>query len=564
METLDNINTHNIENKKYKTYLLGTVGDLENCQKILLYKYSGPNDKPSLDKINSGSILESIKTSITIIKRNNKFSYNTSNLSSGFNVILYLDYLDKPIGYTEFIETKGIIPEVLTIELYFEVDVSNVENNLVIVVDNGLSSITKNKKDSKINRFLQSSDKLYGLTNIDMVNTIGLGQKKYNYPRYTKRVSELLKHQNEHIYLDYGICSFDGFYKLDLIKEMTIAEDLTNHQLGYYRGEIVLYSWKEHESGFDYTINSISRKDKFGNSINYTKNTIVSVSNDKYEKASVRYFSGKYISVILSNSGNNDITTLGIYNMDTKTWINLYDDSNNHVMDLWGIDSQIIELPGVKKLSKDSILGFCPEIINTQLDIRNYNYSVDLVKKIGDWYVLNQVRSDLDNNRFNFKVYTNLTKTIILSDSGNYVDQEPIIINNNILALRTTDISKGLDYYTYFIGEGTYYSENAYTTIHNLRNFEKSFLIYPNEETTSNNIQELSNSFGISISSVSENLSNYGTNMLIDHIGGDIIGSFLFGFRKYTCPEDMKIPKLIGSINGLIYYETNDNKIKLL
>ena len=57
---------------------------------------------------------------------------------------------------------------------------------------------------------------------------------------------------------------------------------------------------------------------------------------------------------------------------------------------------------------------------------------------------------------------------------------------------------------------------------------------------------------------------NYGTNLLVDHIGSSFTESYISGFRRNTCPIDLRTPNIIGSVNGLIYYKTKDNKIKLL
>lgn len=554
---------------KYETFFRGTIGDLENCQTILLYKYTNSSNRPSLEKLSVDSFNETVKElGLLLTKEDNQFIYSKKSLPSGFNTIIYLNYLEKPIGYTEFVNTQGIVPELIVITLKFSVS-AEIGQPLVIKVDSGLSNITKVTINSKIEKLLQS-DKLYGLTNIRKANT-ELEKAINIYPRYTKFASNLLKNNNEFIYLDYGVCNFTGLYKLNLVKEMTIAEDLKNHQLGYYRGEIVLYSWSNISGVYKFSINSLSRENKFGNPICYTNTTTGTkdiVQNPRGNIKTIRYFSGKYLSATITTSGNEDI--YAVYNVETNDWVDL--DSENHVMDLWGIDSQIIELPKVKKLSKDSIIDFCPGIVNTFLDIRNYTYSVDLVKKVGEWYILNQVRVDSNNNFYNFEIYTNITKTVIISKSDPFFDSDPIIINNNILALRTTDLSRKLDYYTYYLGDGdVFYSENALATLSYIE-CGKSNLIYP-QQTSSLESQKVSNKHNIILCSeykrndkTTNNVDNYGVNLFIDHIGKEnsIINSIISGFRRNTCPDNLAVPELIGSINGLIYYKTKDNKIKLL
>lgn len=552
----------NLENKsevidKYKTYVQGTIGELENCYRIVLYK-SDYSNKASLDRLSNGSIdVTNIKNSITLDKTNNYFSYNKINLPNGFNTIIYLNQFGNPIGYSEFINTQGIIPEKIKIFLSFKVS-ANLGNPLDINIVYNLSEVSKSTLNNKTKKLF--SDKLYGFTSAQKIIK-ELNNSTDIYPRYTRQVSELLKQPYENIFLDFGICNSLGIYRLNLVREMTIAEDLKNHQLGYYRGEIVLYSWKKDEiSGiFKYTIHSMSRKNKFGNPICYTNTTegtrdIKPYPDNSYTIKDIRYFSGKYISTVLvknSFSGGEEIYS--IYNMETEDWVSL--ELPNHVMDLWGVDSRIIELPKAKQLSISSITSFCPDILNTYLDIKNYSYSIDLIKKVGEWFVLKQVRYP-----YTFRIYTNMTKTIILSDTDGYLDQEPILINNNILALRTIDTYRNnkYDFYTYFVGKGLYYSEKALLVMNLLDGgLTKSLKPVPDNPGVlyfPHTNLELSN------------LKNYGTNLLTDVVGenSDFLNSYLFGFRRNTCPDDLKVPELIGSINGLVYYKTKNNKIKLL
>lgn len=617
METLSK-NSQNLG--YYKTTSLSTIGELESCDRIALYLTSDGSGKLSLDKLNNvNSIDELLPNNLYLTidktyipeKENGVFIYDRLSVldnplirgdnNLGFNTIIYINYNDRPIGYTEFTYTQGIIPEKLTIELKFNVENSS-ENRGINLVDNFSTSLTPGRIDNKLKTLL-TSDKLYSLTTLDRINK-ELSNATNIYPRYTKSVNELLRDSEMNTFLDFGICSSEGLYKLNLIKEMTIAEDLKNHQLGYYRGEIVLYSWKEESGIFSYSVHSLSRRDKFGNPICYTKTTSGTKEIKNHVRGTVlgiRYFSGKYISVTieLSSSGKEEI--YAVYNIDTDDWVQL--DSENHVMDLWGIDSRIIELPKSSGLSASTFSKFCPDIMDTFLDVKNYTYKpFEVIKKIGEWYVLNQVRqSDSSRVEGRFKIYTNMTKTIVLSE----LDEDPIVINNNILALKTdteyVDENdegniKHLNYYTYFVGDGTYYSENALLVLEKLylqRHESMSFkMYYPNSSSVPEVIQtgqDIINYYNIQAASrdytgyllfiktgiesniyMSGNLlkpkliSNYGIDLLIDHVGSSFTESYISGFRRNTCPTDLLVPELIGSINGLIYYKTKDNKIKLL
>ena len=561
MEILENKN--NIIGQ-YETHVQGTIGELENCHKVVLYK-SDYSNKASIDKLSTNSIdVYNLTNSIILVKSNGYFTYNKISLPSGFNTIIYLNQSGNPIGYTEFINTQGIIPEKINIYIHFEVTITK-GDPIDINITYDLSNLSKSTLINKTKNLF--SNKLYGLTSVSKI-TSELTQSVDNYPRYTKNVSELLKQPFENIFLDFGICNSLGLCRLNLVREMTIAEDLKNHQLGYNRGEIVLYSWKKDESTgiYKYAIHSMSRKNKFGNPICYTNTTegtkeIALYPDSSYEINNIRYFSGKYISTVISKTSSGGGEMNAIYNIDTESWVTL--ELPNHVMDLWGIDSQIIELPKAKQLSISAITNFCPGILNTHLDIKNYSYNIDLVKKVGEWYVLKQLRYFSGKGTYSFWVYTNMTKTIILSCTEGYSDQEPIIINNNLIALRTTETlnDKTYDYYTYYAGDGLYYSEKALQTLYlGITGISKALRPVPDNPEVLYFFSRDKNM------PISDNLGNLGVNMYVDIIGKNngFINSYLFGFRKNTCPEDLKVPEIIGSINGLVYYKTKNNKIKLL
>ena len=567
METLENSNITEINS--YVTYVFGTIGELENCYEIILCLTDESNKltESSLGAQTSTNTGNLKINNITItqydkVKRNNlkeDFLFSKADLGNGFNTIIYLDQSERNIGYTEFLNIQGLIPEFIRIKLSFSASVNigndiRTENKLVILQE---------ELDEKVRSLFNGKN--YGFINFkDIKNNLEKSTDDI-YPRYTKHLTELSRSENLSILLNQGICTPFGLRKLNLVKEMTIAEDLINHQLGYYRGEIVLYSWKQNEDNtWEYSVHSMSSKDKFGNPICYTKTssgTKFIVEPKLGSIKNIRYFSGKFISVLLSPvSGGNDI--LGVYNLETENWVEL--ELSNHVMDLWGINSRITELPRAKELSKNSTLAFCPDIINTHFNIKNYDYSIDIIKKVGSWYVLRQERTwenkgVINNKVHSFRIYTNFNKTIVLSDTNdNTKDPEPIIINDNILALRTT--SEDLDYYTYFVGDGWMYSENAllsiYKGINNLTDYNL---------TKESGILQFIARTGLAGLPVKNNNNLYKNKMLVvDHIGSDFLDSYLFNFRRSLCPPKQEVPVIIGSINGLIYYKTKNNKIKLL
>ena len=567
METLENSNITEINS--YITHVFGTIGELENCFEIILCLTDESNKltESSLGAQTSTNTGNLIINNITItqynkVKRNKlseDFLYSKSELGNGFNTIIYLDQSERNIGYTEFLNIQGLIPEFIRIKLKFSASINIGES----IRTNNKLVILQEELDEKVKKLF--NNKNYGFINFKDIKKDLEKSIDDIYPRYTKHLTELSRGENLSILLNQGICTPLGLRKLNLVKEMTIAEDLTNHQLGYYRGEIVLYSWKQNTDGtWEYSVHSMSSKDKFGNPICYTKTSrgtkFIAVDKNLGAIKNIRYFSGKFISVLLSpTSGGNDF--LGVYNLETENWVEL--DLVNHVMDLWGINSRIIELPKAKELSINSALAFCPDIINTHFDIKNYNYNIDIIKKVGSWYVLRQERiwenkGVVNNKVHSFKLYTNFNKTIVLSDTDdNTKDSEPIIINDNILALRTT--SGDLDYYTYFVGDGWLYSENALLSIYKgMNNISESSL------EMIDGIFQFKKRLNLEGLPIQNNKDYYGDKLLVDHIGSNFLNSYLFKFRRSLCPPKQEVPTIIGSINGLIYYKTENNKIKLL
>lgn len=542
-----------------KTYVAGSIEDLAACKKLMLYR-SDNFSKISLNNIKK--IVDSLEMSksFAILERSNiseLFTYSKTDQSNnirytGFNVIIYLNYLDIPVGYTEFNTVQGLIPNEVNININF-----STSENLPEETDNVtiLNSLSDNIKEyiSLTNKLI--SDDLFGYTTKEkLIQYLQNNNNACN--KYTNSISDIIRDDKKIIYTNNGILSSEGFRKLQLITEMTIAEGFDHYQLGYFNGEIVLYSWKyvseeivSRNTNRDYveiTVTSMSRKDKFGNYINYIKE-----GTKQLENVQIRYFSGKYASII-DGAGNKCCINILPETDDIFTYV-VADKNSNHIIDLWGIRSQVIELP--KPINRRNLIECIPEVLSLKIDIKNYRQTINLEKKIGEWYVFKEKRSNLSNlgnsNTLNFYIYTNLTKTVTIS--ADY-DEEPIVVNNNILMLRTKTKfdGKNYDYYTYFLGERDYYSENALLAMDLVMGAESIGDNKRINETTKSIIYSDTNS------------SYYESKeLVVDHVGSDILESYCFDLRRCKCPDDYKVPEFIGAINGLLYYKNKD-KIKLL
>ena len=364
-----------------KTYVAGSIEDLAACKKLMLYR-SDNFSKISLNNIKK--IVDSLEMSksFAILERSNiseLFTYSKTDQSNnirytGFNVIIYLNYLDIPVGYTEFNTVQGLIPNEVNININF-----STSENLPEETDNVtiLNSLSDNIKEyiSLTNKLI--SDDLFGYTTKEkLIQYLQNNNNAYN--KYTNSISDIIRDDKKIIYTNNGILSSEGFRKLQLITEMTIAEGFDHYQLGYFNGEIVLYSWKyvseeivSRNTNRDYveiTVTSMSRKDKFGNYINYIKE-----GTKQLENVQIRYFSGKYASII-DGAGNKCCINILPETDDIFTYV-VADKNSNHIIDLWGIRSQVIELP--KPINRRNLIECIPEVLSLKIDIKNYRQTIN-------------------------------------------------------------------------------------------------------------------------------------------------------------------------------------------
>lgn len=549
------------------TYVIGIMSDLEDCSTIVLYRSTRLLTTSISNMEHVLEVLEKNKNYTKVNKtiEGGKSYYLFDRLDEnnniryvGFDTIIYINHLGIPIGYTKFNTIKGLIPEKLKIVTDFNTytqEGSDWNNEGEFEIEYSLDNITEYVS---LTRKLLVNEP-YGFSTakeirdtLDQLNPSG---------RYTNNVYDLISSPEKSIVLNYGLLNNEGFFRLNLITEMIIPENegFYNIQFGYYKGEVICYNWRiqvidvmdgnnriGYKSILDYKITSLSRKGKFGEPVLYTQknsyNTIVIKSTkDKINK--VNYFSGRFVSISMSNGLSE------VWNVIDGTKVILDGgERGNHVIDLWG-PGQIIELPDV--LSKKNIVEFIPKVRDLFIDIKNYRQTIHLEKIIGEWFVFRETRTNLSKINTiskSFLIYTNMTKTVMVSED---YDAEPILINDNVLVLRTTETLNNTkyDYYSYFTGSGNFVSENAMMALdivsgikkEKVYNAELGYIQY-NENNVENHINKL---------------------IRIDNIGSNILDSYLQGFRKFTCPEDLKVPEIVGTLNGLIYYRFGD-KIKLL
>lgn len=530
------------------TYVNGIISDLEECSTIVLYRSTR---LLSISIQNMEYVLETLEKNKNYNKINKVDNYylfdrldeNNNIRYTGFDTIIYINHLGIPIGYTKFNTIKGLIPEKLKITTDF-LSNSNVWSDVSeenIDIEFSLNNITE--YISLTRKLL--IDEPYGFTTAKDIRD-GLTQINL-YNRYTNNTDELITNPEKAIRLNYGLLNNEGFYRLNLVTNMVIPQDFYNIQFGYYKGEVVCYLWRinnESELKLDYKIISLSRKDVFGNPIQYTNRDSFNTLNVGKRIEKVNYFSGRYVSIKIKDQTDSEV-----WNIIENSKVILDNDYKNHVINLWGT-GQIMELPNV--LSKKNITEFIPEVRNLFINIKNYRQSIHLVKTIGEWFVFRETRtnvSKINNISKSFLVYTNMTKTVMVSET---LDHEPIPINDNILLMRVTETLDNVeyDYYNYYVGSGNFISENALMELDIIQKGTKNNRTYNSE-------------LGY-IQYSDANIDNYSNNLIrVDNLGSNILTSYLSGFRKYTCPDDLKVPEIIGAINGLVYYKSG-NDLRLL
>lgn len=525
----------------YNTYILGTANSILNCLNITVYNKSDlPADSEKLSLYNIDTIYQSvIELKIgTVLSRQNsseKFEYSTNG--KGFNTIIYLNNSDNsPIGYTEFLSVQGKSRNI-DISLAFN---SEISGGFTVNLANSLSQLRNNTTVKT--QFI--GEDLHNYTSSIKIKE-DLSSLLNNSPNYTTHLSSIIKSgDSQNIFLRNGILNGSTLIKLDFSKNINIdpfENGFNNYQFGFYKSDIVIYLWK----GLDYSIYSITKRNRFGNPICYIDSSTGYKTAPNYIaniSQSILYFSGRYIIVDLGNYLNYYV----IYDSENNKWINT---ESEFIVDPLDLNSKIIELP--KIINYNNISRYLPGISNIYLDIKDYSSTntISMLKKIGDWYAIRRKRDNL-------VIYTNMDKTIYLRS-----DENPIIINNKLLMIHSKYPEENLDYYTIYTGsKNTFYSEKARVILETITN-ETS--IYNPELTYSNELGIMICLGGIR----DEEYKNYYQNKDIKIVSSNesIISSYFSQFRRNNLPTNsIKVPNIIGSIGGLLYYISNDYYLNFL
>lgn len=615
-------------NESFTTKIKGTVGNILTGKKIILYNSRFITEKISISNIDyvinlikeSNYYFEIERKEVSDNYKYNRLDSGNKLVNLGFDTIVYLSLEDLPIGFTEFNRVQGLLSDELIIKVDISQELSNndiTSSEKIELFNNSLSQIIE--YSSSIKSLI--SNKPYGYTSAKRINE-DISTRGDIYPKYTNHVSELNKQPKDNILLTNGFCNISGLHKLDLVKEMLVADNFENHQLGYYRGEIVLYLWNnvtEENKNITYSVYSLSRRDKFKNPICYTNTSnnkrIIQnpekgeIVNTKTETSRSKTFTGvDRDGNIVTYTGQVKTTTT---TKEKKSYEKILYASSKFLLISVKVETtknslQYGKKPNGQWTNSEDIITISDRIVSKTIKEVNevFNFeqllwvnientfipTMDIWKTSGTIYEIPEILSkkrivDLFPEVLNLhiNIHTYNENIFILKRIGEWFvfemrDQELFIftnitktvyiskkydidaipINNDILLLKTE--SKDKTILNYFTESGIFYSENAIKSI-----FENTYL-------GNNEVQlvesEYNNLTTYTIQSQTEIIPEYLDNkinyeekkIIVETVGDNLINSYTLGFKR-NIMNKITIPNIIGSLNGLVY-EKEGNLIR--
>lgn len=618
-----------MNNEHFTTKIKGTVGNILTSPKIILYNSRFITERISISNIDFVvSLIKSSDYYREIIKTEDTFIYNRLDIGNklvdiGFDTIVYISTENLPVGFTEFNKIFGLLSNELNINVSINSDEIEKDNNSPINIDifnNSLSQIIE--YSSSIKSLI--SNESYGFTSAKKINE-DIKTRKDIYPRYINHINGLEKQPKSNILLSNGFCNLSGLYRLDLIKEMLVTDNFENYQLGYYKGEIVLYMWNNFNGNDDivYSIYSLSRKDRFGKPMCYTNTSTnkgyirknpqedstadnkITTSRSKaytgknkngeivnmvgqvrtettvkikknYKK--ILYTSGKFLSVLV------DIITTTTINSYGKEKGASWEDKNRRI---YLVEN---ETKQTKSETKEIYNFESQNWVNID---ESFTYTMDIWKTSS---TIHEIPEILSKARFinlfpnilntNLNIHTYNENISLLKIVGEWFvlelerldlliftnitktvyisktdDKDAIPINNDILLLKTKTDDNIV--LNYFVGDGVFYSENAIKSIYNIEYIGNDNIELIKEKVLCNGRVETCyiNSEKEIIPDHLNNKDNYESGKIISEIVGDNIIESYTLGFKRNVMNKTTIPNIIGSLCGLIY-EKEDNLIR--
>ena len=493
-------------NKVYSNYFSGSVLQISECLEIILYNSASFTELLSLYNLESFYLKNLVRTSDKYVRVYRDSAWTESEtgelvptpfeykkyLEKGFDVIIYISNVSsKPIGYTEYVNIQGI-----GVSLEITVDINReYKGELEIILKNKLVG-------NNLNRKFQGKE-LYEYATIKDITT-----GKYRN-LFTSDVGRTESDVYSFVVGTSGVMTKSGGWKLWVRKNITITEGMSDYNICFYKGDVVLSSW----SGTSYKIYYLSRDQE-------------PVTGDT--GIGIKRIEGRYF---YDTEGNlRDLETLEIVEKKNKTMF----------VDFLDKHCTVYDLPTF--YTSSAIFKYIPEINNIYLDLDNYlkSSSVIIKSKIGSWFVLKR-----DYGGMSIYTAVSSTSSIILTEEDL---ERAIFVGEQTMILREDGDSTHEGYYSIYNTFGKeLITERARVILLNGRldwwnnQFRFCFLDTAEDDT---HFEEY-----------------YGDNGLVPIVYDyeDLGNSALRKYRRNIYPSSYGIPKLIGSYGGLIFYKIGSN-----
>lgn len=404
-------------NSGYSTYLVGTGGEILDCNEIVVYNRQ---EVPDIDKIytyNIDSVYKKLLESSKYVRINKndegKFPYNGDNGAiSGFNVIIYIGQFDNPIGYTEFFNIQG--KDSTTVNLVFKF--SLIPGEIVVEIVNSLSQLYTSK--DYVSKDFKNGDSLLEY----------LPKNSYNF---LKNVStSLLEYTPMNLLIENNgfsggnilrggrvINSDHTLYKSNIKNNLVINQYnvfFNKYSVFFYEEDIVISEW----SGINYNILSLTTVNIFGNPISYVPSQIgykTIPNKSSYIPKEIINFHREIAEVLFENGKYGYFDTIKFEWLDPSG-------VNKVIKNPWdinGTERKFIQ----GGINSNTIKNNFPEIINTWFT--NYNSNNEVYLWIGNWIVI----KDREKNNY---IYSNIKGSFVTTTESSSI----FIINDNTLLVQ--------------------------------------------------------------------------------------------------------------------------------
>lgn len=485
----------------YNNYFSGSILQISECLEIIIYNKYDFKDRISLYNLESFYFKNLVGTSerFSRIYRQNKnpetpFTYKKL-LKEGFNIIVYISNVSgSPIGYTEFINTQGVG---VSLDIFLEVS-GEYDGELGIIIQNQLAG-------KNLSRRFQGNE-IYNYATIKDIY-----DRKYRN-LFTSDVGRTEKDIYSFILSTSGIIMRSESWKVRANTWLTINPDLTNYNICFYDGAIMLAAWE----GTVYSLYPLLSRG----------NTISGTASSGIKKIVGRYY-------IDTENNIRDLITGVIQEKTEKTQFCDYLDPKDRVYNL----------PTFYSISP--IFKYIPEINNIYLDLDNYLKSSPVVihSKIGSWFILQR---DFGGAY----IYTAVSPTSVINLSGEDLDNT-IFVGDQTMILCDKGDSDHFPYYMIYNSHGTELSTEKAREI--LLNGRLGWW-----EETGNIGDEFFKFCYLDTEEDEIHFEEYfGDNGLVSvvHQYESLENTELRKYRRNIYPKQQGIPELIGSYGGLIFYK---------